>query len=207
VIPVPCFLPVLIQTDCKFTVPVSVQQENAEKELHLFSSCGMIRTDFPVQYLKGQAVDTERSLLELFTDKLIEETKKNLIRWRPAKRLDSLAVKKQFDHYRNEYGLDSPSEAFLCDLKQGRLLLLQIVKTTLKPGSVIHAEYDYRLCIQPEGKGDFLSLSDHEAISVMEQLSELRYSENDKRYTDSKAQALFRFIISIINDNPLLSST
>ena len=148
-----------------------------------------------------KAIITEQTLIHLFTENLMEKTKQNVIHWRRAKRLESLAVKKQFDHYRNEYGLDSPSEAFLCELKEGRLLLLQIVKTTLKPGRVIHAEYDYRLCIQPGGTGDFLSLSDNASIKVMEQLSEVRYSERDKRYSDPVGQSLLRFITSILEDH------
>lgn len=145
----------------------------------------------------------------MFTEKLIEETNNDAIHWRPVRKRDSLspAIRRQMEHYRNEYGLDSPSEAYLCEVQQGRLLLLQIVKTTLKPGSVIHAEYDYRLCIQPGGKGEFYSLSDNAAISVMEELSELCYTEDAKHYrTDKPGQRLFQFIISILNDAPFLSS-
>jgi hypothetical protein len=146
------------------------------------------------------------SLVDLLIENLQQKTSENLLSWRIADRNDSAAVRRQFDLCKNKYGIPSPEEAYLCRTKAGNILLLKAVRLVPKAGSIIRAEYEYRLLVQPDGKGDYLDVSEAGAKlnQALEKLTDLGYdlnlnSEEESVYPDAHSGRISRFIFSVLS--------
>lgn len=146
------------------------------------------------------------SLVDLLIENLQQKTSDNTLNWYIADRNDSAAVRRQFDLCKNKYGIPSPEEAYLCKTKAGNILLLKAVRLVPKTGSIIRAEYEYRLLVQPDGKGEYLDVNEAGAKlnQALEKLTDLGYdlnlpSQEDSVYPDYPSGRISRFIFSILS--------
>lgn len=143
-----------------------------------------------------------QSLTAIFIEELKKRTLSGQISWQIARRNDSPEIRKQFEMNKNEYHLESPTAAFKCQIKAGRILLLQIIKTFQKPDHIIAVDYDYRLYVQPNCNGEYLDVFAQNGIlnQVVRQISELTYSEKDKTYTDGASRKISHFIFQMLTE-------
>lgn len=140
------------------------------------------------------------SLSAILIDELQKRTLSGVLSWQIARRDDSPEIRRQFEQNKGDYGLDSPVSAFLSETKAGRILLLQTVKTFQKTDNIIAVDYDYRLYVQPNRKGEYLDVFAENG--VLKQLSELLYSEKDKTYSDGLSRKVSRFIFQMLSEHP-----
>jgi hypothetical protein len=141
-------------------------------------------------------------LIDILIDHLLSQTNQDQLKWQIIHKNDSPAIKKMFEQNKNKY-LPSEIEAFLCDTKYGRIVILQTIRTFPKNGSIIAAEYAYKLLVQPDSKGDFIDVSSPSSNPALNQLMELLYSERDKTYSDGLNRKVNQFIFNILADHSI----
>ena len=145
------------------------------------------------------------SLVDLLIENLQQKTADNTLDWQIADRSDSAAIRRQFDLCKNKYGIPSPEEAYLCRTKAGNILLLKAVRLVPKTGSIIRAEYEYRLLVQPDGKGEYLDVNEASAKlnQALEKLTDLGYDLNldseESVYPDYPSGRISRFIFNVLS--------